>query len=574
MGQIVRAAQKFSKGVIAGLTVVSLIVLVISGLIYSSISQLVASSAWVAHSYQVIDTLDLTESYFIDAQSSERGFVATCKQVLISPFRRDIPRIFAEIALLRTLTADNRVQQERLNTLERALNDELARMTDVIAVTLKGDVGTADGMLIDEKNTRATRKVLDLIHAMETDERRLLALRLGEVRTFALLTLGASVAGTLACFGILASVFWLIRRQSRHRAQSQTTLRESNSRLEGSLSELKAYNASARAISVLAELLQTCRTINEALEIGAQHVGALLPASMGAIGLFDAAHENVEVIQTFGSATWFALTFRPDDCWGLRRGRAHLQIAQGVEPQCAHFEGTGGTTICLPLIAQGESLGVVSVRTAQLTDIQRQTLQTMTEQLALAIANLKLQETLRFQSLRDPLTGLFNRRYLDDALAREFARGRRHDHPVSIVMIDIDHFKRFNDTYGHEGGDALLAAFGKLLADQARGEDLACRYGGEEFTLILPNAPIESALQRADELRRTVKGLQVYLHGQPLGPVTMSAGVASFPAHGTAESTVLAAADRMLYRAKASGRDRVLAADTSRSNSVDIAEAG
>ena len=219
--------------------------------------------------------------------------------------------------------------------------------------------------------------------------------------------------------------------------------------------------------------------------------------------------------------------------------------------------------MCLPLAAQGDTIGVLSVGTSRaegFADDERQTIQAVTEQLSLALANLRLQETLRMQSLRDQLTGLFNRRYLDEALTREIARARRHGQPLTVAMLDIDHFKRFNDTFGHQGGDALLAAFGELLGGHARTEDIACRYGGEEFALVLPGANLATAAERVDELRKKVKEMHVHLNGQPLGPVTVSAGVAVFPLHGRSGAAVMKMADNALYQAKEAGRDRVVTA--------------
>jgi diguanylate cyclase (GGDEF)-like protein len=212
------------------------------------------------------------------------------------------------------------------------------------------------------------------------------------------------------------------------------------------------------------------------------------------------------------------------------------------------------------MMAQGETLGVLSVGTARAGDFslaEHRTLQTITEQLSLALANLLMQETLRNQSLRDALTGLFNRRYLDDALAREIGRARRNTIPLSVIMIDLDYFKRFNDTNGHEGGDALLAEFGQTLSRVVRGEDIACRFGGEEFAVILPGADLAAAIQRAEELRTAVTRMSVKLRGATLAPVTASLGVASLHDHGKTGPDLLKAADEALYEAKKEGRNRV-----------------
>jgi diguanylate cyclase (GGDEF)-like protein len=184
------------------------------------------------------------------------------------------------------------------------------------------------------------------------------------------------------------------------------------------------------------------------------------------------------------------------------------------------------------------------------------------EQIAMALANLNLRETLRHQSIRDSLTGLFNRRYMEETLERELHRGKRKGAPVGIIMLDLDHFKMFNDTFGHLAGDALLRAVGEFLQARVRGEDIVCRHGGEEFAVILPEASLESTRQRAEHLRDGVKILEVQHRGQSLGTITLSAGVAAFPDHGATAEVVLREADAALYRAKADGRDRVVVAQS------------
>lgn len=177
---------------------------------------------------------------------------------------------------------------------------------------------------------------------------------------------------------------------------------------------------------------------------------------------------------------------------------------------------------------------------------------------SLALANLKLRETLRNQAIRDPLTGLFNRRYMEESLKREMYRAMRRGTKLGIIMLDIDHFKRFNDTYGHAAGDALLQELGNFLQARIRKEDIACRYGGEEFTLILPDSSLEDTRRRAEELREEVKHLHVRYNGEPIGNVTLSLGVAVFPDHGETAETVLQTADWALYLAKEKGRDQVV----------------
>jgi diguanylate cyclase (GGDEF)-like protein len=180
---------------------------------------------------------------------------------------------------------------------------------------------------------------------------------------------------------------------------------------------------------------------------------------------------------------------------------------------------------------------------------------------ALVLNNAQLREALREQSIRDPITGLYNRRYMEEVLKQQLNRVTRQLHSLGIIMIDIDHFKLFNDTHGHAAGDALLRELGQFLQSHIRGEDIACRYGGEEFTLIMPDASLEAAQQRAEYLRQGARQLRLHDAGQFHEGITLSAGVAIYPQHGRTIENVLRAADAALYRAKQEGRDRVVVAD-------------
>jgi diguanylate cyclase (GGDEF)-like protein len=219
-------------------------------------------------------------------------------------------------------------------------------------------------------------------------------------------------------------------------------------------------------------------------------------------------------------------------------------------------------------MAQNEALGIVSLqmRTSQdqqdptprsSGEAERQLAGVLAKQVALALGNLKLKESLKNQSICDPLTGLFNRRYMEESLEREFSRANRNKNSLAIIMMDLDHFKRFNDTFGHQAGDTLLRAFGDLLKRNTRGQDIACRYGGEEFALVLTDSNLDGALKRAEILRQQVKQMSVEYAGQLLGAVSISMGVAIFPDHGITMADVLRASDQALYSAKREGRDRV-----------------
>jgi diguanylate cyclase (GGDEF)-like protein len=216
------------------------------------------------------------------------------------------------------------------------------------------------------------------------------------------------------------------------------------------------------------------------------------------------------------------------------------------------------------MMAQGETLGLLFLRPqaglvqAALSESKQQLATAVAEQIALALSNLRLRETLRQQSVRDPLTGLYNRRFLEEALDRELARIERKNLPLALIMMDVDHFKSFNDTFGHEAGDAVLRDLGGILQRHVRGGDIACRYGGEEFTIVLPEADLEIGRQRAETLRDAARELRLVHDGKSLGAVTLSLGVACFPENGRRREHLLQAADAALYEAKNGGRNRVV----------------
>jgi len=222
------------------------------------------------------------------------------------------------------------------------------------------------------------------------------------------------------------------------------------------------------------------------------------------------------------------------------------------------------------MMGQGETLGVLHISFPhtgrQLDDLasQQRLGVTVAGQIALSLASLRLRETLRDQSIRDALTGLFNRRFMQESLERETIRARRKNHPLSLLFLDIDHFKRFNDTFGHDAGDFVLQSIAELLRSFFRGDDVACRCGGEEFAVILPESSSRNAALRADELRAAVKALKLQYKDTRLGPISISVGVAAFPEQCTTPEELLKVADQCLYQSKTLGRDRVTVATAAR----------
>jgi diguanylate cyclase (GGDEF)-like protein/PAS domain S-box-containing protein len=352
------------------------------------------------------------------------------------------------------------------------------------------------------------------------------------------------------------------------RVRADLQLQNANHELAQKIHESDQRSKEISLFSALGSRLQSSNTAAEAFKEIGNVAEQLFPKWSGALCITSASRTAVETVSDWGPATGAERVFAPDDCWALRRGQPQsFHRGEKISP-CRHFDPTAVTqTLCVPFMALGEALGIISLQipcskeeqgsVSRVSDeSERRLTAVLVEQVALALGNLKLRESLKNQSICDPLTGLSNRRFMEESLEREFSRASRSKSSVAIVMIDLDHFKRFNDTFGHQAGDAVLRAFGDLLKRNSRGQDIACRFGGEEFALVLSDSNLAGALRRADILRQQVKDLSVEYAGQLLGTVTISMGVAVFPDHGVTMNDVLRASDQALYCAKREGRDR------------------
>ena len=358
------------------------------------------------------------------------------------------------------------------------------------------------------------------------------------------------------------------------RKQTEQALQEANEKLTGWVKELEQRTTEITLLNEMSDILQACRTVQEAYSAIATLVQPLFPNVCGGVFAISASRTLVEAVATWGNQLTSQKLFTPDECWALRRGRSHWVEDTQTGLVCKHLNQKGNgeesafptysvpaESLCVPMMAQGEALGLLylsALESGHLSEAKQRLAVTVAEHIALALANLTLQETLQRQSIRDSLTGLFNRRYLEESLVREIHRADRKQQPLGIIMLDVDHFKRFNDTFGHEAGDAVLREMGLFVQKNIRESDIACRYGGEELMLILPETCLETTRKRAEQIREGVKHLNVQHRRQPLGGITISVGVACFPEDGLTGEALIQAADTALYEAKAQGRDRVV----------------
>ena len=338
-------------------------------------------------------------------------------------------------------------------------------------------------------------------------------------------------------------------------------LRKANDELLGVVAELQTREHDMRLLNRMNDLLQTCTTQEEAYKVVALMAVELFPGQGGCLASLRPWDQFLETVARWGEDALPEALFSLEECWAMRRGQPYEVTDPQASLLCRHFVHEPSTGyLCVPLTVHGETLGLLCVVGDTESD-ERQAARhrlavTVGEGIKLCLSNLRLRAKLREQAIHDPLTGLANRRYLEESLPRELHRASRAKSVLSIAMLDIDHFKRFNDTLGHDSGDALLREVGRLLREKLRKSDIASRYGGEEFVLVLPESSLADTLQRVEVIRLAVRELQVRHGDQLLGTVTLSGGVTQ-AREGMTARELLREADQALYAAKHAGRDRV-----------------
>lgn len=546
---------------------------------------------WVGHSQEVIISLNAVESRLSEGESRLRGYLLTRDQSYLTGFDDGLAQANVSAARLAGLVLDNPVQKARALRLA-AVTAEKASVMASSARRGRATPGTFSDPAARVRSRTLMKTVAGLAETMRQEESRLLALRTAQAQAEVAQSRALLLYGFPLLALLIACIAWLIRSgisrpladlldvvtrfgAGDRDARAATTARSPEFRRLAA-----AYNAmadrlvavndtqetrrqSGQLLSAMSQRLQAIQNGDELSEVLDCFLPQILPDLGGVLYLHN--HSRNMLIRTahWGHAQASPEMFPPDDCWGLRRGQRHSVETPGADLVCAHAAGPVPVERrCEPVLAGGEVLGLLYVE-GPMTDESRFRLGMLMESIGLALVNDNLRSRLREQSIRDPLTKLFNRRYMEEALALETARAQRSGAPLSIVMCDIDHFKRFNDRHGHEAGDLLIAAVARLIRSHFRHGDIVCRYGGEEFIVIAPDAPAALIQSHAESLQGAVRDLTVEHQGQRLGPVTMSFGIDSWSANEERPlSALLGEADRALFVAKRLGRDRIeLASD-------------
>ena len=493
----------------------------------------------------------------LNAETAQRGFVVTGDELFLDPYHSAVNAIpSAQAALRREMTSPEEV--ERARTIERAVTAKM--QTVEWTITLRRNQGFQAAKALVLAGTGKAQ--MNLLRSLIGKELSTYSQRRTELADQLLATSNlaatASLVATLTNILFLGAVLVAASRVLRQRDAAEQKAQDAAGRAQLTNERISLQNDLLFRSAELMHSLELAETVDESAEVIASYLPRLLPNLSGSLYLYNNSRDILE-----RKAGWGDFRDEPEliealDCWALRRGSPHAYDgAHGLA--CRHGGKAHVARLCLPLVTQGDVIGCLTVTGASLVEgavDQRAWIGQLAEQLGLALSNVRLRVSLRQQSIIDPLTQLYNRRYMDEVLKRELARSSRSGTPISVLVLDLDHFKRINDTYGHEAGDAILRKVALTLRENIRSCDVACRMGGEEMVVLLPECGIDNAIKRADAIRVAIAAGDVLHDGQRIG-ATASIGVASYPQHGNDMQGLVHAADLALYEAKHDGRNCV-----------------
>jgi diguanylate cyclase (GGDEF)-like protein len=528
------------------------LVIVVTALSRQSVADLNEAARWIEHTERVIGDLQKLKVAVAEVNAASCGFALDQSPYHDDAFLDHRREVWTTLADVRTLTADNPSQQRLLGDLSRQMGERFTALDRALHPRPRADgvVPVAGGAIAAADDAGVARSIDAIIDA----ERSLLTTRqtreAASTRRANAAIFGASALALVLALATLAS--------ARRSARARLELEEERRRF------FQGESAQLQLRAELLGMLTTCETSREAGAVIESFLLQLFPGSSGALYTLEPGTEHLTPTATWGGMEGEELA--PNACWALRRRLPHRDGPGGDGASCDHPRGPG--SLCVPLMTRGEAFGVVTLMppagAGRVEAIDHLILR-LADDLSLALANLRLRESLRHLSVRDPLTGLFNRRYLEETLEREVHRANREGQSLGLLLIDLDHFKRLNDTRGHQAGDEALRAMGQLLLRSVRAGDVACRFGGEEFVVLLPGATLAGAVGRAEQLRADLARVAVSYRGQDLEPITASIGVAALPELCVTATALLRAADTATYRAKRDGRDRIAVAERSTS---------
>jgi diguanylate cyclase (GGDEF)-like protein len=348
-----------------------------------------------------------------------------------------------------------------------------------------------------------------------------------------------------------------IARDVSERKKSEQELQNANKNLESWVRELENRTRDLTLLSEMGDILRSCLTSEEVYKVVVRISQEIFPFEGGALYVLGPSRNIVEAVAQWGDAKGAKLTFTPDKCWALRRGRVHWIEDTRSGLLCNHLQSPPPKGyLCVPMMAQGEAVGILHLiqpADTRMPEAKQRLAVAMAEHVAMALSNLRLNETLRNQSIRDQLTGLFNRSFMEESLELELRRAVRAQSPLSVIMLAIDDFKTINENYGSDIGDSILRRTGTLLQSNVRKGDVSCRFSAHTYVTILPNTSCEVSRKRAETICDLVRTLEIRYQAEQVSYTSVSVGLAVYPIHGQTVENLLRSAEAALNRASKNG---------------------
>jgi diguanylate cyclase (GGDEF)-like protein len=523
---------------------------------YKNTGQLRASRAVEEDSQEVLNLLELTAQRLERMDYLGRLYLTGKNKDDLNTVQATADLLNIDLKQLQNLVWD-RGQRSRASSasvcvqeLKQQFNAQLEQSTETDRLSL-------------------TRKVLDchdIISRMREQEAVLLKQRIGEAQRISYRGRLAGGVFLLLCLVVTLGLFGFLLRDARKRIETEKQISDTNERLEVMVKTLEKQATETNLLTSIRGELQLCTTPAEAYRTALRYVAQVLPAAKIALFTVNHSRQLLELATLADHQAQLKDGVPLNACCSLRGARARHRKPGNSEVDCAHFLGTPPQNyLCLPMAAHGQALGIFYIECPEKCDSDQldahlNILQRLAEMSSMWIAGLNLIERFESESIRDGLTNLFNRRFMEISLDRELRLAARSKSDLSLLMLDIDHFKRFNDTFGHEAGDQILQEVAEILRDAVRTEDIVCRYGGEEFLVILPGMGTDDSFHRAEDIRERVSAMRLNFNAEAVQRVTISIGVSTYPQVGQTTEELLRAADGALYDAKESGRNRVAVA--------------